>query len=99
MSTTVATPVTAPPRAASSRPRRVKGRRNYLGGFFGWVWLAIIIIPVYYIVVTTFKDQGAYFTQNPLALPNPPTLTAYQRWWRPGSSATSSTRSSSRSAQ
>ena len=79
MSTTVATPVTAPPRAASSRPRRVKGRRNYLGGFFGWVWLAIIIIPVYYIVVTTFKDQGAYFTQNPLALPNPPTLTAYQQ--------------------
>jgi raffinose/stachyose/melibiose transport system permease protein len=78
MTTTVATPVTAPPRAAS-RPRRVKGRRNYLGGFFGWVWLAIIIIPVYYIVVTTFKDQGAYFTQNPLALPNPPTLTAYQQ--------------------
>jgi raffinose/stachyose/melibiose transport system permease protein len=78
MSTTVATPVTAPPRA-SSRPRRVKGRRNYLGGFFGWVWLAIIIIPVYYIVITTFKDQGAYFTQNPLALPNPPTLTAYQQ--------------------
>jgi len=53
MTTTVATPVTAPPRV-SSRPRRVKGRRNYLGGFFGWVWLAINIIPVYYIVITTF---------------------------------------------
>jgi raffinose/stachyose/melibiose transport system permease protein len=57
----------------------VKGRRNYLGGFFSWVWLAIIIIPVYYVVITTFKDQGAYFTQNPLGLPNPPTLTAYQQ--------------------
>jgi len=45
----------------------------------GWLWLAINIIPVYYIVITTFKDQGAYFTQNPLALPNPPTLTAYQQ--------------------
>jgi raffinose/stachyose/melibiose transport system permease protein len=78
MTTTVATPVTAPPKVSSARRRRVKGGRNYLGGFFGWVWLAIIIIPVYYIVVTTFKDQGAYFTQNPLALPNPPTLTAYQ---------------------
>jgi raffinose/stachyose/melibiose transport system permease protein len=77
MTTTVATPVTAPPRASAAR-RRVKGSRNYLGGLFAWVWLAIIIIPVYYIVVTTFKDQGAYFTQNPLALPNPPTLTAYQ---------------------
>jgi raffinose/stachyose/melibiose transport system permease protein len=77
MTTTVATPVTAPPRVSSAR-RRVKGRRNYLGGFFGWVWLAIIIIPVYYVVITSFKDQGAYFTQNPLALPNPPTLAAYQ---------------------
>jgi raffinose/stachyose/melibiose transport system permease protein len=77
MTATVATPVTAPPRA-SSGVRRVKGRRNYLGGFFGWVWLAIIIIPIYYVVITSFKDQGAYFTQNPLALPNPPTLSAYR---------------------
>jgi raffinose/stachyose/melibiose transport system permease protein len=79
MTTTVATPVAAPPKVSSTRRRRVKGGRNYLGGFFGWVWLAIIIIPVYYVVITTFKDQGAYFTQNPLGLPNPPTLTAYQQ--------------------
>jgi raffinose/stachyose/melibiose transport system permease protein len=78
MTTTVAKPAAAPPRASAAGGRRVKGSRNYLGGLFAWVWLAIIIIPVYYIVVTTFKDQGAYFTQNPLALPNPPTLTAYQ---------------------
>jgi raffinose/stachyose/melibiose transport system permease protein len=77
MTTTVATPVTAPPRASAAR-RRVKGSRNYLGGLFAWVWLAIIIIPIYYVLITNFKDQGAYFTQNPLALPNPPTLTAYQ---------------------
>jgi raffinose/stachyose/melibiose transport system permease protein len=78
MTTTVATPVAAPPKVSSTRRRRVKGGRNYLGGFFGWVWLAIIIIPIYYVVITSFKDQGAYFTQNPLALPNPPTLSAYQ---------------------
>jgi raffinose/stachyose/melibiose transport system permease protein len=79
MTTTVATPVAGPPKVSSTSRRRVKGGRNYLGGFFGWVWLAIIIIPVYYVVVTTFKDQGAYFTQNPLGLPNPATLTAYQQ--------------------
>jgi raffinose/stachyose/melibiose transport system permease protein len=79
MTTTVATPVAASPKVSSTRRRRVKGRRNYLGGFFSWVWLASIIIPVYYVVITTFKDQGAYFTQNPLGLPNPPTLTAYQQ--------------------
>jgi raffinose/stachyose/melibiose transport system permease protein len=58
---------------------RVKGRINYLGGLFGWIWLAIIILPIYYIVVTSLKDQGAYFTSNPLALPIPPTFTPYQQ--------------------
>jgi raffinose/stachyose/melibiose transport system permease protein len=58
---------------------RVKGRNNYLGGLFGWIWLAIIIVPIYYIVVTSLKDQGAYFTSNPLSLPLPPTFTAYQQ--------------------
>jgi raffinose/stachyose/melibiose transport system permease protein len=58
---------------------RVKGRNNYLGGLFGWIWLAIIILPIYYIVITSLKDQGAYFTSNPLSLPIPPTFAAYQQ--------------------
>jgi raffinose/stachyose/melibiose transport system permease protein len=58
---------------------RVKGRINYLGGLFGWIWLAIIILPIYYIVVTSLKDQGAYFTSNPLSLPIPPIFTPYQQ--------------------
>ncbi len=58
---------------------RVKGRNNYLGGLFGWIWLAIIILPIYYIVVTSLKNQGAYFTSNPLSLPIPPTVAAYQQ--------------------
>ena len=58
---------------------RVKGRKNYLGGLFAWLWLAVIIVPIYYVVITTFKDQGAYFTSNPLALPLPPTFTPYQQ--------------------
>ena len=59
------------------RGSRVKGRRNYLGGLLAWVWLAIIILPIYFIVVTSFKSQGEYFTENPLALPIPPNLTPY----------------------
>jgi raffinose/stachyose/melibiose transport system permease protein len=70
--------------AVASRPARtggtrVKGRINYLGGLFGWIWLAIIILPIYYIVVTSLKDQGAYFSSNPLSLPLPPSVTAYQQ--------------------
>lgn len=59
------------------RRTRVRGTHNYVGGLLGWIWLALIIVPIYYVVVTTFKNQGAYFTQNPFALPIPPTMTAY----------------------
>jgi raffinose/stachyose/melibiose transport system permease protein len=83
MTTTVETPVTAPPTTTYAR-RPVKGHRNYLGGLLAWVWLAIIILPVYYVVITSFKDQGAYFTENPLAPPSPPTFAAYQEVWEAG---------------
>ncbi len=63
------------PRSSFRMPRLAK--LNWLGGLAGWVWLAIVAIPIYWIVVTSFKDQGAYFTQNPLALPTDPTLTSY----------------------
>jgi raffinose/stachyose/melibiose transport system permease protein len=73
MTTAAATP------SLRTKTTRVKGRNNYLGGLFGWLWLAVIIIPIYYVVITTFKDQGEYFTSNPLALPIPPTFTPYQQ--------------------
>lgn len=60
-------------------PTRVKGRHNYIGGLLGWIWLAIIILPIYYVVITTFKNQGDYFSSNPLSLPIPPTFTAYKQ--------------------
>jgi raffinose/stachyose/melibiose transport system permease protein len=59
------------------RGRRGVGRPNVLGGLFGWFWLAVVIIPIYYVVVTSLKDQGGYFAGNPLALPWPPKLDAY----------------------
>ncbi|MEV8181071.1 carbohydrate ABC transporter permease [Specibacter sp. NPDC078692] len=51
---------------------------NLPAGAAGWLWLAIIIIPVYYIVVTSFKSQAGYFSQNPLAIPSDPTLDNYK---------------------
>jgi len=53
-------------------------RLNWLGGIAGWIWLVIVLIPLYWIVVTSFKDQSAYFTQNPFALPNAPTWANYK---------------------
>jgi raffinose/stachyose/melibiose transport system permease protein len=53
-------------------------RMNWLGGIAGWIWLVIVMIPLYWIVITSFKDQSAYFSQNPFALPSAPTWENYQ---------------------
>lgn len=65
---------TAVQRGLGFRMRRL----NIPAGFGGWIWLAIIIIPVYYVVITSLKTQEGYFGQNPLALPTSPTLENYQ---------------------
>lgn len=56
------------------RPRR---RVNVLGGLFGWIWLAVIIIPIYYIVVTSLRPRSDYYAENPLSIPSNPTVRAY----------------------
>src|SRR5699024_293648 len=53
-------------------------RPNWLGGAAGWVWLAIVLIPIYWIVITSFKPQSDYFTTNPFAPPTSPTLDNYR---------------------
>jgi len=53
-------------------------RRNWLGGTAGWLWLVIVLVPLYWIVITSFKDQAGFFTQNPFALPADPTFNNYK---------------------
>src|SRR5262245_19091310 len=53
-------------------------RMNWIGGTAGWVWLLIVMIPLYWIVVTSFKDQSEYFIHNPFAPPTNPTLANYR---------------------
>ncbi|MEU4291419.1 carbohydrate ABC transporter permease [Kribbella sp. NPDC026596] len=75
---------TSEARTTSSRTRsgghhvRKLLRMNWLGGLAGWIWLLIVIIPLYWIVITSFKDQSAFFSQNPFALPNAPTWENYK---------------------
>jgi raffinose/stachyose/melibiose transport system permease protein len=75
--TELATDTSPTQRAASARLRRHRRQLNLPGGLAGWIWLAIIIIPIYYVVITSFKTQGGYFAQNPLAIPTEPTLDNY----------------------
>ncbi|WP_432497371.1 carbohydrate ABC transporter permease [Kineococcus auxinigenes] len=80
MATTVSTSERASAGAGGARRgRRSSGSRNYLGGLAGWIWLAIIIVPIYWILITSFKEQSEYFRTNPLALPQNPTFAAYQQ--------------------
>jgi raffinose/stachyose/melibiose transport system permease protein len=68
--------------AGSAAPKQGLGQRlrrlNIPGGLGGWIWLAIIILPIYYVVITSLKTQAGYFGQNPLAVPTSPTLENYQ---------------------
>ena len=80
--TATATKRTEPPAASAAGTRSRRGQRwkklNYAGGLAGWIWLAIIIIPVYYVVITSLKTSAGYFSQNPLAIPASPTLENYR---------------------
>ncbi|MEV4280215.1 carbohydrate ABC transporter permease [Actinoplanes xinjiangensis] len=72
-----------PPKAAAQPP--VKRRRrssplhwNFAGGLAGWIWLAIVVMPIYWIVITSLKLQNDYYDTNPLAPPADPTLENYR---------------------
>jgi raffinose/stachyose/melibiose transport system permease protein len=64
----------------ASRRSRLPGKlakMNWTGGSFGWIWLLIVMIPIYWIVITSFKTQANYFITNTFAPPAHPTLDNY----------------------
>jgi len=52
--------------------------RNWLGGTLSWFWLFIVLLPIYWIVITSIKTQAEYFVTNPFRPPTEPTLDAYR---------------------
>jgi raffinose/stachyose/melibiose transport system permease protein len=65
--------------ASSGAPRNgTTARKNWIGGSFGWLWLLIVLIPIYWIVITSFKTSANYFGTNPLLPPSSPTLDNYK---------------------
>jgi raffinose/stachyose/melibiose transport system permease protein len=64
---------TRPPRHAG--PAR---GRNWLGNLSAWLWLAVVVIPLYWILITSLKAQSGYYASNPLLPPADPTLDNYQ---------------------
>jgi len=85
MATDTMAPGSAPQheRPQHERQRRVSPagrllRLNWVGGSFGWLWLLIVMIPIYWIVITSFKTQSNYFITNPLKPPTDLTLENYR---------------------
>lgn len=62
---------TAPPTARGSKP-------NVFGGVGAIIWLLIVAVPLYWIVITSFRTQAGFFSENPLAPPSDPTLENYR---------------------
>jgi raffinose/stachyose/melibiose transport system permease protein len=69
---------TTPPPARPRRGSPAVQRRNWLGGFASFVWLGIIVIPIYWVLITSFKVQSNYYSSNPMVPPSDPSLAAYQ---------------------
>ena len=68
---------------ASSAAGRTRRRRkllhlNWLGGLAAWLWLAVVIIPIYWIVITSLKSQETYFAENPLKPPTDISFDSYK---------------------
>jgi raffinose/stachyose/melibiose transport system permease protein len=61
-----------------SRRRRRAMSYNWLGGGLSWVWLFVVMLPIYWIVITSFKTQDTYFITNPLLPPSEFTFANYK---------------------
>lgn len=73
---------THPARLARSREAPVRRRRinvNIPGGIGAFVWLLIVVLPIYFIVVTSLRLSEDYLTDGALTPPRNMTLDAYRR--------------------
>lgn len=50
---------------------------NPFGALAGVVWLAIVLIPLYWVVITSLRSQAGFFGSSQLALPRPLTFSNF----------------------
>lgn len=84
-STAPVPPVTAATAGAPPPPARGADRgggrhagSNPAGALSAFLWLAVVIVPVYWIVVTSLRSQAGFFDTSPLTPPVEPTLDNYR---------------------
>jgi raffinose/stachyose/melibiose transport system permease protein len=71
-----------PAAGAGAVTRRRTGRRPSLGAVLGAgggvLWLLVALVPIYWMVVSSLRDQAGFLTGNQLAPPSRPTLANYR---------------------
>ncbi|MBO8191990.1 carbohydrate ABC transporter permease [Streptomyces oryzae] len=65
------------PTSHAPAARRLR-RGNPLGALGGLLWLLVVLVPVYWVLVTSLRSREGFFDANPLAVPSSPTLENYR---------------------
>jgi raffinose/stachyose/melibiose transport system permease protein len=52
---------------------------NPIGALGGLAWLLVVMVPVYWVVVSSLRTREGFFDANPLAVPSDPTLENYRQ--------------------
>ncbi len=55
----------------------MRSRPNWIGGAGAWLWLLVIVVPIYYIAITSVRPQSGFFSSNQLLPPADPTFAGY----------------------
>ena len=69
--------VTGRPQTRRRSPSKGRQRPNIGAGIAATLWLIFAVIPIYYVVITSFKSQEGFFSENALLLLAAPTLDNY----------------------
>ena len=67
------------PEQAKARRSRREGQRRILRHVALLAWTAFIVFPIYWMVMTSFKDSGEWVTWPPIWIPREPTLLNYSQ--------------------
>jgi len=58
---------------------RLVFRYNFLGAAAGILWLVVVVLPLYWIVITSLRSREGFFDSPPLDLPSPVTFDNYHK--------------------
>lgn len=72
------------PRKGGKPPGGKVSKFNWLGGSLSWLWLIVVMLPIYWIVITSFKTSENYFITNALVPPSHPSFDSYKLVFQSG---------------